>query len=67
MQCKLFRLNRPDTEWVEKAIAEDVARGQLERGTSDWCFPAFPTKESPDHKAIKRARRMVVYYRALTE
>jgi hypothetical protein len=42
----LFRLNRPDTEWVEKAIAEDVQRGQLEKGSSDWGFPAFPTKEA---------------------
>ena len=30
----LHRLNRPDTEWVEKAIQEDVARGQLTPGSS---------------------------------
>ncbi len=59
---KLFRLNRPDTEWIEKAIAEDVARGQLEKGTSEWGFPAFPTKENPAYKAIRRSRRMVVNY-----
>ena len=50
----LFRLNRPDTEWIEKAIAEDMKRGQLEKGTSDWSFPAFPTKEAKAYKAIKR-------------
>ena len=27
VRVKLFRLNRPDTEWLEKAIQEDVARG----------------------------------------
>ena len=64
---KLFRLNRPDTEWIEKAIQEDVKRGQLEKGTSDWGFPAFPTKENPAYKAIKRGRRMVVDYRELNK
>ena len=54
MRVGLHRLNRPDTEWIEKAIAEDVARGRS---------PPFPTKESPEHKAIKRSRRMVVDYR----
>ena len=67
MRVGLFRLNRPDTEWIEKAIAEDVARGQLEKGTSDWGFPAFPTKESPAYKAIRRGRRMVVDYRELNK
>ena len=61
----IHRLSKPDTEWIEQAIREDVARGQLVKGVSDWGFPAFPTKESPDHKAIKRKRRMVVDYRAL--
>ena len=28
-------------------------------------FPTFPTKEAPEHKAIRRSRRMVVDYRAL--
>jgi hypothetical protein len=61
----LHRLSRSDTEWVEKAIQEDVARGQLVKGVSEWGFPAFPTKESAPHKAIRRKRRMVVDYRAL--
>ena len=64
---KLFRLNRADTEWIEKAIAEDVKRGQLEKGNSEWGFPAFPTKENPAYKAIKRGRRMVVDYRELNK
>ena len=65
IRSKLFRLNRADTEWIEKAILEDVRRGQLEKGTSDWGFPAFPTKESAPHKGIKRKRRVVVDYREL--
>ena len=60
-------MNRPDTEWVEKAIAEDVARGQLVKGSSLWGSPAFPTKAAPEHKAIKRGRRLVVDYRALNK
>ena len=64
---RLFRLNRPDTEWIEKAIAEDVKRGQLEKGSSEWGFPAFPTKESAAYKPIARSRRMVVDYRELNK
>ena len=63
----MHRLSKPDTEWIEQAIREDVARGQLIKGNSDWGFPAFPTKESPDHKAVKRKRRMVVDYRGLNK
>ena len=63
----LHRLNRPDTEWIEKAIGEDAARGQLKKGQSLWGSLTFPTKEQPDHKAIKRGRRMVVDYRALNK
>ena len=61
----LHRLNRPDTEWVEKAIQEDVARGQLIPGSSLWGSPAFPANEGPDYKAVRRSRRLVVDYRAL--
>ena len=42
------------TGTVEKAIEEDVKRGQLEKGSSDWGFPAFPTKETLAYKAIHR-------------
>ena len=61
----LHRLFKTDTEWVENAVGEDVGRGQLRRGSSPWGFPAFPTKEPPVHKAIRRSRRMAVDYRAL--
>ena len=67
IRTRLFRLNRADTEWIEKAIAEDVKRGQLAKGNSDWGFPAFPTKENPSYKAIRRGRRMVVDYRELNK
>ena len=67
MRVKLFRLNRPDTEWIEKAVQEDVKRGQLVKGSSEWGFPAFPTKENPAYKAIRRSRRMVVDYRELNK
>ncbi len=60
-------MNRADTEWIEKAVAEDVKRGQLAKGNSDWGFPAFPTKENPSYKAIRRGRRMVVDYRELNK
>ena len=65
MRVPLHRLSREATEWIEKAIQEDVARGQLVKGTSAWGSPAFPTQEAPAHKAIKRARRVVVDYRQL--
>lgn len=61
----MHRLSRPDMEWVEKAVAEDVNGGQLIKGSSEWGFPALPTKEAAAHKAIKRKRRVVVDYRAL--
>ena len=65
VRTPLHRLSRSDTEWVEKAIQEDVARGQLVKGESTWGSPAFPTKETADHKPIKRGRRLVVDYRGL--
>ena len=61
----LHRLSRPDSELVERAIQEDVDRGQLRRGYSPWGFPAFLTKEVALYKAIRRKRRMVVDYREL--
>lgn len=39
----------------------------MEKGSSDWGFPAFPTKENAAYKAIKRSRRMVVDYRELNK
>ena len=67
MRERLFRLSRPDTEFVEKAVAEDEKRGQLIRGNSDWGFPAFPTKENRAYLAIQRGRRLVVDYRELNQ
>jgi hypothetical protein len=61
----LHRLNGPDTEWIENAVQEDVARGQLTKGFSLWGSPAFPTKATAAHKPIQRGRRIVVDYRAL--
>ena len=67
VRVPLHRLSREATEWCEQAIQEDVARGQLTKGNSSWGFPAFPTQEAPAHKAIKRARRLVVDYRKLNQ
>ena len=49
-------------EWVDNKLQEEVARGQLERGTSAWGSPPFPTKEFADHRK-QRKRRIVVDYR----
>ena len=65
VRVPLHRLSREAMEWCEKAIQEDCDRGQLKKGNSPWGSPAFPTQEAPAHKAIKRARRLVVDYRAL--
>jgi hypothetical protein len=64
----LHKLNGPDTEWIEHAVQEDVARGQLTKGFYLWGSPAFPTKTTAAHKPIQRGRRIVVSvvdYRAL--
>jgi len=65
VRVPMHRLSKPDTEWIETAIREDVERGQLIKGSSEWGFPAFPTREEPSHKAVHRKRRMVVDYRQL--
>ena len=65
VRVPLHRLSREATEWLETAIAEDVARGQLVKGVSAWGSPAFPTKPTAAHKANQRPTRMVVDYRAL--
>ena len=48
----LHRLPRPDSELLEKALQEDVDRGQLIKGHSQWGFPAFITKEGAVNEAI---------------
>ena len=65
VKTTLHRLSATDTAWIEQAVQEDVARGQLTRGNSAWGSPGFPTKESLAHKGIKRKRRMVVDYRGV--
>ena len=65
VRVPLHRLSRPDQEWVEQAIKENVDRGQLKKGNSAWGFPAFPTKETAAHKSTQRSRRLVIDYRAL--
>ena len=50
---------------MEKALQEDVDRGQLTKGHSQWGVPAFITKEGAAYKAIRRKRRLVVDYREL--
>ena len=67
VRVRLFRQFRAGTEWLEKAVQEDVARGQFTRNSSAWACPAFPTKGAEPHKAIKRTRRMVVDYRELNQ
>lgn len=66
VRVDLRRFTRPSTEWVGKAIQEDVGRGQLVKRSSLSGSPAFPTRAAPDHQAIKRERRLVVDYRDLS-
>lgn len=42
-----------------RRMSTELRKGSILRGS-----PAFPTKASPDHKAIERGRRLVVDYRA---
>ena len=67
MRVPLHRLSRPETDLVEEAIRQDVERGQLRKGHSQWGFPAFMTKDAAEYKAIKRKMRMVVDYRRLNQ
>ena len=46
VRVKLFRLNRIDTKWIDRAIQEDVKRGQLVKGISGWGSPAGPVGAS---------------------
>ena len=65
IKSSMHRLSATDTAWTEQAVQEDVARGQLTRGNSQWGSLVFPTKESLAHKEIKRKRRIVVDYRGV--
>ena len=47
-------------EFVESSLRADEKRGQLNKGRSEWGFPAFATKPGP------RKRRVVIAYRRLS-
>ena len=47
---------------MDQKLQEEVARGQLERGTSAWGSPPFPAREFAEHRR-QRKRRIVVDYR----
>ena len=49
-------------EWTDSKLQDEVARGQLELGTSPWGSPPFPTREFASHRQ-QRKRRIVVDYR----
>ena len=57
------RLSTEDSQWVEDQILQEVRRGQLERGLSEWGSPPFPTKAVVPAHQRARKRRMVVDYR----
>ena len=59
-------LKGDDAQWVDDQLEDEVKRGQLERGSSAWGSPPFPTKDAPSHKA-KRKRRLVVDYRRVNQ
>ena len=40
-------------QWVDDKLEEEVQRGQLERGSSPWGSPPFPTKDFADHRRQK--------------
>ena len=50
VRVPLLRLSRPDQAWIEKAIAEDVARGQLEKGQCLLVFQPFQPRHHPATK-----------------
>ena len=54
VRVPLYHLSKMDTECLEAAVKEDVARGQLIKGDSAWGFPAFLSKPSEAHKAVQR-------------
>ena len=51
------RLAPVDRDWVEAALLEDVQRGQLTPGESDWGSAPFRVRDA------KRKDRLVVDYR----
>ena len=56
------RLSPEQAQWIDDKVNEEVARGQLVRGSSPWGSPAFPTREAGAHQRARK-RRIVVDYR----
>ena len=56
------RLSPEQAQWIDDKVNEEVARGQLVRGSSPWGSPAFPTREAGAHQK-SRKRRIIVDYR----
>ena len=56
------RLSPEQAQWIDDKVDEEVARGQLVRGSSPWGSPAFPTREAGAHQKTRK-RRIVVDYR----
>lgn len=59
------RLQLPARLPVGNTIHESADRGQFKKWSSLRGFSAFPTDVSPEHKASKRGRRIVLDHRAL--
>ena len=55
-------LKGEEAEWGDNKLQEKVARGQLERGNSEWASPPFATKGFAERRR-QRKRRLVVDYR----
>ena len=47
VRVPLHRLSRVDTEWIEKAIAEDVAPGPADERVIPVGFPGLPDEGKP--------------------
>ena len=52
-------------EWVDEQLQKEVDRGLLERGTSPWGSPPFPTKEFPDHRRQRKRRLVIDHWRSM--
>jgi hypothetical protein len=51
-----------DARFVDKSLDDELARGAVVRGNSDWGSAPFPTKVVAEHKKQSK-KRMVVDYR----
>ena len=55
VRVPMHRRSKPDTEWIEMAIREDVERGQLIKGSSEWGFPCL-LYTSPSPRDLSTSR-----------